>query len=71
MNKPKPVGAFWKKLSKNGKKLLSGKIEQDLPAGTKIVMWENGFKETDRHPDFLAYIDTYVAKPSNNDDIPL
>lgn len=48
------IGALWAKSSRGGVEFYKGTIEID---GTKheVVVFRNGFKETDRHPHFIVY----------------
>ena len=63
------VGAFWLRDSKSGAKFMSGKIEQALPEGTDLLVFKNGFKKEDRHPDYEIFIKQVeqpeAAEPSN------
>lgn len=54
------VGAGWKK-SKDGKTWVSLVVEEDIPNGAHLTMWPNGFKESDKQPD-------YVLKRADDDE---
>ena len=47
------LGALWK--NKNGKKVLTGNVEIDGKK-TKIVIFPNGHKEEEKHPDYIIYL---------------
>lgn len=51
------IGGIWKNKSAAGKPYLSGSISEDveLTAGTRITIFPNGFKEEDKHPDYIIY----------------
>ncbi len=55
-NKPKSIGAMWKKQNDKGK-YLSGQIEID---GKKIdfVAYPNSYKTEDKHPDLRMFLKT-------------
>ena len=59
------VGAFWLHDAKNGTKFMSGKIEQALPEGTDLLVFKNGYKKEDRHPDYEIFI-KQVEQPADN-----
>ena len=59
----KSIGALWLKKAKNGNKYISislGERGQE----ERFVAFENKFKKTDQHPDFLVY------KPQENKEKP-
>lgn len=43
------IGALWFK-QKNGKDYFTGEVN-----GQKIVVFQNGFKQSDKHPDYVIY----------------
>lgn len=55
--KKKDCGAMWWHTSQKGTRYLSGNIEID---GKKhqIVMFENSYKEQEKHPDYKIYPST-------------
>ena len=61
MEKKKSIGAFWKKVSKSLVEYYSGNIEVD---GKKInlVMFVNGSKKEEKHPDMQVYLSEPVKK---------
>jgi uncharacterized protein (DUF736 family) len=63
MAQDKSVGALWKNTSKDGKVYFSGVI-----GDTKIVVFENSYKEKESQPDYKIY----KSKPKNesSEDIP-
>lgn len=50
----KKIGALWAKTSKEGKKYMSGTLE-DLSGDIQIVIFKNDRKEKENYPDFLIY----------------
>lgn len=49
------IGAIWVRENKTGETYFSGEVED--ANGTKIpfIAFENKFKKTDKHPDFVVY----------------
>jgi len=59
----KSIGALWAKTSKDGKKYMSGILE-DLSGDIRIVIFKNDRKEKENYPDYLIYrSEEYQAKP--------
>ena len=56
--KRKSVGAFWKQVSRDGKRTyLTGNIELTEGERIKVVIFANSYKEEgSRQPDFMMYI---------------
>lgn len=48
------IGALWVKTGKNGK-YLAGTIDIDNRNSVKLMVFPNGYKEQDRHPDYVIY----------------
>ena len=48
-SKDDKIGALWIK-EKNGKVYMTGEIN-----GQKVVLFMNGYKEQEKHPDWIAY----------------
>lgn len=48
------IGALWIKSGKNGK-YLAGTIDIDDRNSVKLMVFPNGYKEEDRHPDYVIY----------------
>lgn len=46
------VGGLWIKEGKNGK-YMHGPIDAAIPAGARLFVFKNGFKETEKHPDYV------------------
>jgi len=74
-DKKKSIGALWLRESKDGKKYMSGQLEigeRKLP----LVIFKNGFKKSDKHPDYMIYksekVETKKETKSDDfeDDIP-
>ena len=53
MSEKKMIQAFalWKKTKNDGEIFLVGKLNQRI----NIVIFKNGFKTEDKHPDYVAY----------------
>lgn len=51
------IGALW--LSKNrtrqGDRYMSGRLQLDDNTEIKLLVFKNGYKEEDRHPDYIIY----------------
>ena len=49
------IGALWLK-EKNGKKFMSGLIEEDkitfVDGKASVLMYKNDYKEQEKHPDY-------------------
>lgn len=48
------IGALWIKSGKNGK-YLAGTIDIDGRNSVKLMVFPNGYKEEQRHPDYVIY----------------
>lgn len=48
------IGALWIKSGKNGK-YLAGTIDIDNRNSVKLMVFPNGYKEEERHPDYVIY----------------
>jgi len=63
-NKDAKIGALWARTTKNGTPYYSGEID-----GQRVVIFPNGYRQTDKHPDFIVYKDQpRVAKAQKPDD---
>lgn len=54
------LGSLWKKTSQKGTTFLSGEISRDadltgIGPGWRLTVFTNGYKETERHPDYIVY----------------
>ena len=50
------VGALWL-AEKDGKKYMRGTINEAVPAGSKLFVYKNGYKEGDeRRPDYTVHV---------------
>lgn len=49
------VGAMWLR-EKNGKKYMSGSVNESLPSGTKLLMYRNDYKKDEKHPDYTLHV---------------
>ena len=56
--KPKNVklGALWAKTGPQGEQYFSGVLEKADGSKVNIVVFANGFKEEDKHPDYVIYL---------------
>jgi uncharacterized protein (DUF736 family) len=58
------LGAFWKKISKSGKKFLAGEITID-GTKTKITCWPNDKGGNEKRPDFVIYLSEDQSVPKS------
>lgn len=49
------IGALWKK-DKNGTKFYTGVLELPGQDTINIVVFHNGYKTSDKHPDYVIYV---------------
>lgn len=71
---PNKIGALWLREDKDGKKYFGGKLEvgnQEID----VVVFKNGFKTEDKHPDYVVYISEKRGQAGqtqrrNTDDVP-
>ena len=66
------IGALWIGSGKNGK-FMSGTIDIDGENTIRVLVFKNGYKEQDKHPDYVIYQPDGENEPnqqSNDDDIP-
>jgi len=70
-NKSKSIGALWINESKKGVKYMLGSVEINGEI-TKIVIFKNNYKETDRHPDYRIFISEELKNEvvKDEDDLP-
>lgn len=77
------VGGLWINEKKDGSKYMSGTVQENLPAGTKLMVFKNTYKEVgDKKPDYTLNVaeddqpapkDEYQQAPAGPppaDDIP-
>ena len=58
------IGAFWERETFKGDKYLSGsRIDNG-----QLVMFKNGFKKADNHPDWILYISEVRKKDEQSGD---
>lgn len=64
------LGALWDHESKKGNVFKSGKLNRDIKAGTKIVVFENTYKDKEKDPDYYIYLseDRSEGGGSRNED---
>lgn len=53
-NKEDNVGALWAKTAANGAEYFTGNVKIG-DVEQKVVIFENGYKETEKHPDYIIY----------------
>lgn len=60
MSEKKKIGALWKKVTKQGKTILTGTVEID-GRKTPIAVFLNSYKDEQKAgaPDFVVYLDEY------------
>ena len=59
------IGALWiKKIVVKGEEvtILKGNID-----GKKYVIYKNGYKKEDKHPDYKVFVDDFVPKSGNTE----
>jgi hypothetical protein len=59
--KPKKVGAFWKKVLPDGRIVYGGHVILD-DKKIRLNLWVNDKKGIEKRPDLTAYLDTFVPK---------
>jgi len=59
------IGAAWEKQKKNGETFYS------ISLNGRLVMFKNGYKTKDNHPDYILYIDSPPKREqADNDETP-
>lgn len=51
----KKIGALWLRDGKNGK-FMSGTVQEEVPAGAKILVFKNTHKKDEKHPDYTINV---------------
>lgn len=51
----KKVGALWL-AEKDGKKFMRGTVNESVPAGSKVFIYKNTYKQEEKHPDYTVHI---------------
>lgn len=77
-NKLRKIGALWLRSAKNtGTKYMSGVVDIDDDGNSlRLVVFKNGYKEENKHPDYIIYIqeddnlDREATADKYDDDIP-
>jgi hypothetical protein len=74
------VAAVWQNVSQAGKTYFNITVTRDIPAGSKLMMFSNGYKgDNPTRPDFYAYFKdevnrkpapTAAPSPKDDDEIP-
>lgn len=49
-NKEDKIGALWQRKTRDGQDYFTGEIN-----GMKIVVFANGYKQSEKHPDWVCY----------------
>lgn len=58
MSDLKKIGALWKNKGEG----YSGEMELEEGTKQRIVLFKNGFKESDKHPDLVLYLSAEERK---------
>jgi len=58
------IGALWRGITKNGDEYFSGTLGNKA----RLVIFLNGYKKTDKHPDYLVYIAENKSLDDDGDD---
>lgn len=61
----KKIGALWLKEGKNGK-YMSGTIQEDVPAGAKLLVFKNTYKKDEKHPDYTINVADDERQPRDD-----
>lgn len=70
-NKLRKIGALWLRSAKNsGNKYMSGVVEMENDNSIRIVVFKNGYKKEEKHPDYVIYIQEDADTQHHDDDIP-
>jgi hypothetical protein len=71
-NKIRKVGALWLRSAKNtGNKYMSGVVDLDGNNSIRVVVFKNGYKEEQKHPDYIIYVqESDDAEQQHDDGIP-
>lgn len=59
------IGAVWAGNDKDGNPMLTGQI-----GDARLVILKNGYKEQDKHPDYIVYIAENKKRDSDGDNEP-
>ena len=57
------IGGLWKNKSKAGVVYLTGYMGK-----ARVLIFPNGYKKSDNHPDYIMYIAPSVKNGDNGDD---
>lgn len=49
------IGALWLKENDKGK-FMSGRIDEDIPKGAKLMVFKNTYKREEKHPDYTINV---------------
>lgn len=52
----KKVGVLWKSDRPESKTVASGSVDEDIPEGSKLLIFRNKWKKADKHPDYTIMI---------------
>ena len=58
------IGALWEQEGAKGK-YLGGKM-----GDARVLVFPNGFKETDKHPDYIIYVTNPQKREEQTDEVP-
>ncbi len=56
------IGALWLGETRNGKRMMSGRIELTENQEIRVLVFKNDYKETESQPDYVIY------EPENRED---
>jgi len=60
----KRAAGLWAKTGKQGGRYLTGKAEIDIPAGSRLMIFENNYKTTgSQEPDYRLLLDAGNEQP--------
>ena len=65
MSNLKKIGTFWLNESAKGK-YFSGKVEEAIQPGQKILVFRNDYKKEDKHPDYNIFIEAVEDEPERS-----
>lgn len=61
------IGALWLGKSDKGTNYMSGVIQDSEGNDIRVIVFKNGYKEEDKHPDYVVYLskERQTEKPAN------
>ena len=61
------AGGLWEKVKGDTVSMLSGKTEISIPKGSRIFIFKNSYKTSDRHPSHVIRV---AISPEENTSVP-